>query len=324
MRLAFISLILCSPALAGAHDVQMENVLDGERQSVTLDDFLVGAAASEEAINILCGGDTRGAVVSTSRAIRADELADCAGNGIVGLEEVLLGYDGLILAQRARDGALSVELRELFLASAALVPEDDTCVLVPNTHRSWSDIDSRLPRREIRIYGPNVGSPEHALFLERVMTEGARQIDCLAELERRDPAAFVRAIMPRHDEVWLDAGDDPRTLQATLQYSRNAIGIFGWQRFQQLQGLDPLRLGGVDPTNRSINSGRYPLSQPVYLYAPPSSMAQPQVRRLVQQLTGPAEQPSVRTYGSQRQETAPVATAKSENGRRVRTYTLQE
>lgn len=324
MKFAIVSLLFLGTVSAAAQSVTMENVLDDRRQALTLDDFLVGGAASERALDILCGGETQGAVVSTNRAIRADELTHCAGNGLTQMEEVLLGNNGLVLAQRSRGGALSVELRELFLASAALVPEDDTCVLVPNMNRSWSDIDPRLPRRDIRIYGPNVGSAERAIFVERVMTEGARQIDCLAELERRDPAAFVRAIMPRHDEVWLDAGDDPQTLEATLHHSRHAIGVFGWSRFQQLNGLDAVRLGGVDPSERSMNSGRYPLSQPVYLYATASSMAQPQVQRLVRQLTGPTDKPRVRMFGAGADQTKPVAKARSQDERRVRTYTLQQ
>jgi len=318
-----LALLFALTSVAQAMDgPQPTNALEQPSRNFTIDDLLVGAAASDDALGLLCDGD-HDAIVSTSRAIRAGELAHCAENGIGALDEVLLGRDGLVLAQMARGGEFSVELRELFLAAATMVPEDDTCVLVPNPHTTWSDVSNRLPRREIRIYGPNVAAAERSIFVERVMAEGARQIDCLAELELRDPEAFARAILPRHDEVWLDGGNDPQTLAATLNYSRNAIGVFGWGRFQNLSGLQALTLGGVRPTRASVASGRYPLSQPVYLYGTPERLAEPQVRRVVQTLASPNSGQKVRTYGSGSGASGPVSSVTETGNRRVRTYSSQ-
>lgn len=259
------------------------------------DDFDIVPTGTVRGFEELC---MEGSVpmIGASRRISPAELETCSEYGINELYEVNLGLDGIILAQGGRGGPYAVELRELFLAAATMIPGDETCVLVPNPNESWNEINKDLPNRKVRIYGPPASSGTRDVFVERALAEGARQVDCLAELERRDPAAFERAIMPRHDEVWLDAGENDEAIAIALRHVNNAIGIFGWRSYDQRLGLRALQLDGVVPNEETIASGAYPLSRPLFLYASPEALRDPDARQLITTFSAATSDGNIRRY----------------------------
>lgn len=226
------------------------------------------------------------AAIGASRPVTDAELAECAAHGIDRLVEIPIALDGIVLAEHAGRSRLGVDLRELYLAAALQVPVDEErCVLVPNPNRTWSDINRALPNRPIKFYGPPASSGTRAMFIDLALVEGARQIACLEELERQDPEAFERAVIPRHDEIWLDAGENDQAVAAALLYAREAIGIIGWSSFANAEGLRAVPLGGVFPSLEAIRRGVYPLSRPLYVYVTPGALSEPSVRRLVSTLS---------------------------------------
>lgn len=257
-------------------------------------------------------------LVGASRRITEEERAACRENQVSDVAEIPLGQDGLVLAMTARNRALRMDLRELYLAAAFMVPEDDTCQLIPNPNRSWSDIDRSLPRRPIRFYGPPVGSGTRDMFVDLALAEGARQIDCLAELERRDPQAFTMAIVPRHDEAWFDAGENDAALSVALRYAHDAIGIFGWNAFEAAADLRAVTINGISPNRRTIVDGRYPLSRPLFLYATAESLTEPRVRRLLTTLQRGDEPGQVRRYSTDGDGISTIES--TDPKRRVRRY----
>lgn len=292
-------------------------VLDDIVAEAGLEDVVISPRGTVRGFEELCREGSVG-VIGTTRAFSAGELATCAAAGIDQLTEMTMAMDGIVLAQSDRQRPFALELRELFLASATLVPDDDRCILMPNPNESWDDVDADLPSRPIRIYGPPSTSGTRSMFVEMAIAEGARQIECLAELERRDPAAFERAIMPRRDEVWLDAGDSDAALAMALRSARDAVGIFGWQSFEDTQGLSALPLEGIAPDRRSILMGRYPLGRPLFLYVTPEALTEPRVRSLVTRLPGPAEGRPVRRYSTSSGEA--ITTVGEGATSRVRVY----
>ncbi|MEM7517379.1 MAG: substrate-binding domain-containing protein, partial [Planctomycetota bacterium] len=264
-------------------------------------------------------------VVGTSSQMSEADIERCEARGITQVTEVSLGYGGIILANGGRRGfgggrrgGFGLDLIELYLAAAAYVPENDACVLVPNPNTDWSDLDGDLPNAPIRIFGPPVRSVNRSLFIDRALAEGARQIDCLAELERRDPAAFERAVMPRHDEVWLDAGENDDAIAAALPFARNAIGVIGWDTFRRTPSLNAVPLGGIVPNQGAFLSGQYPLVRPLYLYVTPGALAEPSVSRLVTRLAAGDNAPSAKVYSTASGPAAPVS--QIDKVRRVKRY----
>lgn len=291
-------------------------VIDDAMQQEDLDDLLIAPNDTEKGFEELCGASPPGLVAATRRITDA-EMDRCDARGMTEVTEVALGYGGIVLANGGRRG-FNVDLVELYLAAAAYVPDNDQCILVPNPNTSWNDLDRGLPNAPIRIFGPPAGSTTQAFFVDRALAEGARQIDCLAELERRDPAAFERAIMPRHDEVWLDAGENDAAIAAALTYARNAIGVIGWHTYQRTPGLSALPLGGIAPSPETFAAGSYPLAQPIYLYVTPEAMTEPSVNRLVTRLATGEDEPAARVYSTSTGDSAPVS--QIDKVRRVRRY----
>ncbi|MEM1380263.1 MAG: substrate-binding domain-containing protein [Pseudomonadota bacterium] len=296
----------------------------------TGDGLRVQAGGVDPLIADLCS-DASVTMVETGRRITEAELGACLSRGVGRISEIPLGIEALILAQAGNvaddmegmEGlGFGLDLRELFLASALLIPEDDACTLVPNPHTRWSDVRTGLPDRPIRIFGPGPGERARQQFIDRALIEGARQIDCLAELERRDPAAFVRATLPRGDEVWLEIDGTGANLAGVLARSRGAIGIVGWQQFNTQPGLRALALGGVVPNQTTLGLGRYPLSQARYLYTTPEGLQDPSVQRLLVEGTRPGTTRPVRHYGTG--NGAPVSEIVETSRSRVRVYRAPE
>ncbi|GGY54572.1 hypothetical protein GCM10007148_25300 [Parvularcula lutaonensis] len=275
-------------------------------------------AATDQVFDTLCHYQTS-PVIGTSRRLSTLQMERCAAFGRRTLAEIDVGLSAIVLAQSRRGRGLSLDLRDLFLASAAYVPEDDNCILVPNPNESWQDVNPNLPDRPIRIFGPPTGSGARQIFVDRALAEGARQIDCLAELERRDPAAFERAIMPRRDEAWLDAGQNEDAVAAALRGVRDAVGVLGFPGFERSHGLRALSLEGVVPSRGTIRSSAYPLSHPLFLYADAEALEDPSVQRLVRALSPQGVPGGVKVYTagarSDQQADGPVI----RNGRRVYT-----
>lgn len=261
----------------------------------SIEDLLIAPNGTNRGFEQLCDEQSV-MMIGASRRITDLELAACSGRGIRRLTELMIGLDGIVLAQSNHHRAFPVTLAELYLAAAFLVPENDGCVLVPNPNTTWRDVNPDLPNRPVKFFGPPTTSGTRNVFIDLALAEGARQIDCLAELERRDPAAFERAIMPRHDEAWLDAGENDEAIAAALLYARDGIGIFGLQSFNSVNGLRALPLNGVLPFPDTVASGAYPLSRPLYLYMTPEAMAEPSVRRLVTRVSPPSNERPVKVY----------------------------
>ena len=289
-----------------------------------LEDELLGAEFHDDLqdfeIGDLCEADGPD-LFGTSQRLTDPEVLACLNQAHNAFREVPLGLTALVLASAEGDAPLNMDLRELYLASAFLVPANDKCKLVRNPHKTWQDINPALPDRPIRIYGPRARSGAQSIFFDRALLEGARRIDCLEELERRDPEAFARAIMTREDEAWLESSDNDESLIAALHENTGAIGIFGWDSFSQTQGLAALSLSGIVPNEVTFSDGTYPLVSPLYLYASPQALQLPSVRRLLSRLEVSEAAAQVRRYTT---EGAAVSTVEAlPSGARVRRYATQ-
>jgi phosphate transport system substrate-binding protein len=73
---------------------------------------------------------------NASRRMKKSEFDMCAKNGVTSITEVLVGYDGIVVANSNASDAMKVTRKELFLALAKEVPaKDGSKKLVKNPYK---------------------------------------------------------------------------------------------------------------------------------------------------------------------------------------------
>jgi phosphate transport system substrate-binding protein len=137
-------------------------------------------------------GESHPDATNASRRMKKGEFATCQKNGVKGIVEITVGYDGISLAQSKQGTAMKLTLAQLFLAIAKQVPGKDG-KLVANPYRNWSDIDRSLPNIRIEVLGPPPTSGTRDALHELLLEPGAEQIPALVALKKSNRKAFDTA-----------------------------------------------------------------------------------------------------------------------------------
>ncbi|MDA8000005.1 MAG: substrate-binding domain-containing protein [Alphaproteobacteria bacterium] len=216
-------------------------------------------------MKLFCGGvgSATPDIVGASREIKESEIALCEQNQVGSLTEVLIGYDGLSIAQSRSGAALSLTVEQIYLALAAEVPADGD--FVENPHERWSDIDPALPDSEITVFGPPPTSGTRDAFVELAMEAGCSAFAEVLALKaaRRD----VVCARMRGDGHFVEAGENDNLIVQRLVADESALGIFGFSFLQENQdALRGVSIGGVAPSFASVRDRSYPLVRPLFFY----------------------------------------------------------
>jgi phosphate transport system substrate-binding protein len=206
-------------------------------------------------------------VTGASRAIKTSEIADCVSHGVRDITEILIGFDGLTVANSRQAPRLRLTPRQIYLALAKNVPNAMGSSR-PNPYRNWSDIDKSLPNVKIEVYGPPPTSGTRDAFVELVMQVGCKTWPWLADLEKSNKAEWERLCNTmREDGGYVEAGENDNLIVQKLEANRNAVGVFGFSFLEenrdQLQGAF---IDGVETTFGTIASRDYPVSRPLFIY----------------------------------------------------------
>jgi phosphate transport system substrate-binding protein len=206
-------------------------------------------------------------VSNASRRIKKSEFDDCTKNGVNGIIEIKIGFDGISIAQSKAGPALKLTMAQVFLALADQIPDKEG-KLVANPNKSWSDIDSSLPNLKIEVLGPPPTSGTRDAFHELFMEMGAAQVPAMAAIKKADSKAFDKAWKSlRRDGAYVEAGENDNVIVAKLEANKNAFGIFGYSFLEENTAkLRGVPIEGVEPTFESINSGKYKGSRPLFIY----------------------------------------------------------
>lgn len=198
--------------------------------------------------------------------MKGSEWDLCHSNGVTDIVEVVIGYDGIVLANAKRAETFNLTLEQIFLALAREVPVNGR--LTTNPYQRWSDISSDLPDLPIQVFGPPPSSGTRDAFLELVMTPGARKFPALVAIEEDDAGLFTEiAHAIREDGKWIDAGENDGAIVQRLTKNPEALGVFGFSFL--IQNEDRIRGARVDdipPTFEEIASGRYEISRSLFFY----------------------------------------------------------
>ena len=207
-------------------------------------------------------------IVNSSREIKRSEFETCAENGVDEIVEIKIGYDGIVFANALAAAPIELTRSDIYFALAREIPGDTPGTLVPNTNRSWADVNPALPDLRIEVLGPPPTSGTRDEFVELAMEIGCDGVDWLRALKASDPARYRAACHTiREDGVFVEAGENDNLIVQKLEANPRAFGIFGFSFLDQnTEKVKGITIDGIPPTFDAIADGQYPISRPLYLY----------------------------------------------------------
>ena len=151
---------------------------------------IVESTGTGGGMKLFCSGvgEDHPDVTNASRRMKKSEFENCARNG-VGITEVQIGFDGIVIANAKKGPDLDLTLEQLFLALAKEIPQDGK--LIANPNKMWSDIDPSLPQTKIEVLGPPPTSGTRDAFVEIAMEGGCKALAGAGELGLKKKACHA-------------------------------------------------------------------------------------------------------------------------------------
>ena len=205
-------------------------------------------------------------IANSSSRIKQSDIDLCASNGVTEIQEVRIGYDGIVFASDINGPEFAFTPADWHNALAAQVMKDGQ--LVDNPYKTWNEIRADLPAQEILAFIPGTKHGTREVFDEKVIIAGCEE-NGAAEAHKAAGAEDVddACMALRTDGVSIDIDGDYTETLARVDANKNGIGVFGLSFYQN--NTDKIRvgtMGGVVPSVESIASGEYPVSRPLYFY----------------------------------------------------------
>ena len=228
----------------------------------------VESTGSGGGLKLFCSGLGIGApdITNSSRRIKSSEYQQCLHNGVTDILEVLIGYDGIAIANSIEAEQLILTTRQLFLALANKVPNPDGSEsLVINPYTQWSDIDPALPPVRIEVLGPPPTSGTRDAFVELAMESGCKTFDFISTMEKSEYKTICHTM--REDGAFIEVGENDNLIVKKLEANPDALGIFGFSFLDQNSDkVQSSVINGYGATFDTIADGDYSISRPLYFY----------------------------------------------------------
>lgn len=225
-------------------------------------------------------------IANASRPIKTSEIQRCTKNGVNEIVEILVGYDGITLANSRKAKQYKLTTRDIFLALAEVVPGSRPGQAIPNPYKTWNDVNPSLPKVNIRVLGPPPTSGTRDAFNELVMEAGCQQFDWIKSLINKNVRMYrVICHTLRSDGAYVEAGENDNLIVRRISQDEDALGIFGYSFLEQNTNLvQPASIDGSVPDYDSIATGSYPVSRPLYFYVKKQHIASiPGIERYMQE-----------------------------------------
>ncbi len=172
-------------------------------------------------------------IADASRAIKEEEIKKAQENGVE-YYELMLGSDGITVIVNPEnywiDDITLEDLNKIFAA-------DEQVEL-------WSDINPDFPEEEIHLYGPTSASGTYDFFCETVV--------------QTDPCGLTNN---------MNATENDNEIVSNIQKDKYGIGFLGYAYYQENSNVvKSLSVDGVSVNEKTIKSGEYEISRPLYIY----------------------------------------------------------
>ncbi len=221
-------------------------------------------------LKAFCSGVGEGTIdiANASRKIKSDELAACKAAGVTDVQEVKIGYDGIVFAMDSSNKDIKLEPKDLYLALAAEVVKDGK--LVANPYKKWSEINKELPDVAIAAYIPGSKHGTREVFEEKIMADGCKEAgatDVIKTLITDAKQAAAKCVAVRKDGAAVDIDGDYTETLARIDANKTGLGVFGLAFYENnADRLKVATVSGVVPSTETVASGKYPVSRPLFFY----------------------------------------------------------
>ncbi len=222
-------------------------------------------------------------VTNASRRMKSTEFKKCSANGIE-VVEVLIGFDGIVVANSTATAPMKLTRKDLFLALAKNVPNPSGSEgLVANPYKTWKDVNPTLPANKIEVFGPPPTSGTRDAFAELAMEGGCKKFDWIKDIKsaskkakKAGDKALAKSLKKeykgichtvREDGAYVESGENDNLIVQKLTKNPSALGVFGFSFLEEnsdkVQGS---LIEGNAPTFETIADKSYPISRPLYFY----------------------------------------------------------
>ena len=208
-------------------------------------------------------------IANSSSRISQSDIDTCKANGVAEIQEVRIGYDGIVFASDINGAEFAFTPADWHAALAAKVVKDGQ--LVDNPNKNWSDVRSDLPEQPILAFIPGTKHGTREVFDEKVIVAGCEENGTFEALKASnngaEDAAAEACMQLRTDGGSGDIDGAYTETLARIDANKNGIGVFGLSFYQN--NTDKLRvatMSGIEPSVETIASGDYPVSRPLYFY----------------------------------------------------------
>ena len=207
-------------------------------------------------------------ITNASRRIKQSEFEMCQKNGVKDIVEVLIGYDGIVVANDIKSQNFALTRKDLFLALAKEIPTGKDGELLANPNMKWNDVRKDLPNVKIEVLGPPPTSGTRDAFVELAMEGGCKKFDWIKATKKSNKAKYKSICHTiREDGAYIEAGENDNLIIQKLKKNLDALGIFGFSFLDQNSDLvKGASIDGGFPEFDTIADGSYPVSRPLFFY----------------------------------------------------------
>lgn len=221
---------------------------------------IVESGGSSVGIKELCKGvgPTTIDIANSSRPMKPTEVKVCNDNGVTPVE-VRFGYDGIVFAIDGKAKNWNLTPKDVYLALSR-----------NSTAKTWSQVNANLPDWNIVAYIPGEKHGTREVFEEKVMAVGCAEVGDKARFEASGMSkkeVHQSCIRVRKDGGTVDIDGDYTETLARIEGNKTGVGVFGLSFYEN--NRDKLRvatMNGVVPSLKTISSGEYPVSRPLFFY----------------------------------------------------------
>ena len=206
-------------------------------------------------------------IANSSRTIKDDELKSCAEHGVKDIEEVQIGYDGIVFATDIAGPDWALE-PDGHLQGAGRPGRRRRQARRQSRTPSGTEVNPALPDWEIAAYIPGEKHGTREVFEEKLLDAGCdKDAPCKAAGVADDKAVAKACITVRKDGKAVDIDGDYTETLARIDSNKTGVGVFGLAFYENnADKLKVATVNGVVPSTETIAAGKYPVSRPLFFY----------------------------------------------------------
>jgi len=203
-------------------------------------------------------------IANASRPMNDKEKQSCVDAGVKEIQEVKIGYDGIVFATDIKGPDWALQPKDIHDALAAKLIVDGKLVDNPNT--KWNQVNPNLPDWDIAAYIPGEKHGTREVFETKLLEAGCDK-DALTAAGVAKEDLFKTCVGVRKDGKAVDIDGDYTETLARIDSNKTGVGVFGLAFYENnADKLKVATVGGIVPSTETISAGSYPVSRPLFFY----------------------------------------------------------